>query len=291
MTTKEPPRRLGRGLAQLMGDVAAVTASPQSASVQLLPVADLAPSPFQPRRAMNEEALDELAASVKSRGVLQPLLVRPAPSPARGWQIIAGERRWRAAQRAGLHEVPVLIRDLEDADAMAAALVENLQRQDLDPIEEAEGFDRLIREFSLTQEELAQAVGKSRSHVTNMMRLLNLPQSVHQALRSGEITSGHARAILTHPDPETAARKIVADRLTVRQAEALTQAALTPREPKPSREAESRPTDPETRALERDLTERLGLKVKISFDGKGGTVAIAYRDLDQLDGLLTLLNR
>lgn len=291
MTTKEPPRRLGRGLAQLMGDVAAVTASPQSASVQLLPVADLAPSPFQPRRAMNEEALDELAASVKSRGVLQPLLVRPAPSPARGWQIIAGERRWRAAQRAGLHEVPVLIRDLADADAMAAALVENLQRQDLDPLEEAEGFDRLIREFRLTQEELAQAVGKSRSHVTNMLRLLNLPPAVHQALRSGEITSGHARAILTHPEPERAARRIVADKLTVRQAEALTQSALTPRETTPARNGDAAPADPETRALERDLTERLGLKVKISFDGRGGTLSIAYRTLDQLDGLLTLLNR
>ncbi|HEX7389596.1 MAG TPA: ParB/RepB/Spo0J family partition protein [Acidiphilium sp.] len=290
MSAKEQPRRLGKGLAELMGG-SAVALAPQGAmpteGVRTLAVASLHPGPFQPRRAMDEAALEELAASLKSRGVLQPLLVRPHPAKPGQYQIIAGERRWRAAQRAGLHEVPVLLRDLADTEAMAAGLVENLQRQDLDPIEEAEGYQRLLDEFGMIQEDLAVAVAKSRPHITNTLRLLNLPRSVQQALQSGELNAGHARALLQHPDPEAGAKAILANRLTVRQAEKLAQTALTP---KPPAVRQRRDADIETRALERELSERLGLRVRIVYNGKGGSVSLAYEGLDQLDGILALLN-
>ncbi|MCF3946350.1 ParB/RepB/Spo0J family partition protein [Acidiphilium sp. AL] len=289
MSVKEQPRRLGKGLVELMGSAAsALTPHAMPAEgARTVAIAALHPGPFQPRRAMDEAALEELAASLKSRGVLQPLLVRGHPAKPGQYQIIAGERRWRAAQRAGLHEVPVLVRELSDTDAMAAGLVENLQRQDLDPIEEAEGYQRLLDEFGMIQEDLAVAVAKSRPHITNMLRLLNLPRSVQTALQSGELSSGHARALMQHPDPEAGARAILANRLTVRQAELLAQTALTPKPP-PARARYE--TDVETRALERDLSERLGLRVRISFNGKGGSVSLAYEGLDQLDGILALLN-
>jgi ParB family chromosome partitioning protein len=282
--TKPQPKRLGRGLAALMGDQA--NAEPL-ATPQSLATADLEPGPFQPRRTMDEAALDELAESLKAQGVLQPLLVRAHPTIGGRYQIIAGERRWRAAQRAGLHEVPVLIRRLSDTEAMAAGLVENLQRQDLDPIEEAEGFRRLMTEFGLSQEALAQAVGKSRSHVANLLRLLNLPMAVQRQVREGAMSSGHARAIIGHPRPEEAARAIIERKLSVRQAEKLTQEALTAKAPPPRPPTQH---DPETRALEKDLSERLGLSVRISYDGKRGTVSVVYNTLDQLEGIVALLN-
>ncbi|GAA5265215.1 ParB family transcriptional regulator, chromosome partitioning protein [Acidiphilium sp. MT5] len=282
--TKPQPKRLGRGLAALMGDQA--NAGPL-ATPQSLATADLEPGPFQPRRTMDEAALDELAESLKAQGVLQPLLVRAHPTIDGRYQIIAGERRWRAAQRAGLHEVPVLIRRLSDTEAMAAGLVENLQRQDLDPIEEAEGFRRLMTEFGLSQEALAQAVGKSRSHVANLLRLLNLPMAVQRQVREGAMSSGHARAIIGHPRPEEAARAIIERKLSVRQAEKLTQEALTAKAPPPRPPAQH---DPETRALEKDLSERLGLSVRINYDGKRGTVSVVYNTLDQLEGIVALLN-
>jgi ParB family chromosome partitioning protein len=281
--------RLGRGLAALMGDAPAApepSAPTVSGPTRTLPVEKLEPGPFQPRTYFAAEALDELVESIRARGVLQPLLVRPHPGKADHFQIIAGERRWRAAQQAGLHELPVLVRDLPDQEAMAAALVENLQRQDLNPIEEGEGFRRLIEEFGLTQEQLGTAVGKSRSHVANSIRLLQLPPAVRLDVQNGNLSAGHARAILGHPDPEEAARIVIARGLNVRQTEAL--AAAKPAE---TAKREKPPRDPETEALERDLSERLGLAVHVAFDGKGGAVTIKYRNLDQLDGLMARLTQ
>jgi len=267
-----------------MGDVAdRVT---PATNIRDMAVEHLVPGPFQPRTNFHPDSLAELTSSIKIRGVLQPLLARPHPDFPKQFQIVAGERRWRAAQLAGLHEIPVLVRELSDVDAMAASLVENLQRQDLNPIEEGEGFRRLVDEFSLTQEQLATSVGKSRSHVANAMRLLNLPPSVQQDVRNGLLSAGHARALLAHHDPETAAKLVIARGLSVRQTEALTTA---PKEPGIAKAQSSR--DPETDALERDLSDRLGLSVKIAFDGRGGAVTLKYSSLDQLDGIVALLNR
>jgi ParB family chromosome partitioning protein len=270
-----------------MGDAqsSAKQESAEPTTIRSLAVDKLHPSPFQPRRAFPADELAELTESIRSQGILQPLLARPHPDQPGQFQIIAGERRWRAAQQAGLHDVPVLVKDLADSGAMAASLVENLQRQDLNPIEEAEGFRRLVEEFGLTQEQLGLAVSKSRSHVANIMRLLNLPQSVRNDVQEGRLSSGHARALLSHPDPEAAARLIIARGLNVRQAEALlTNKSSEPKVGKPGE-------DPETAALERDLSERLGLTVQVSFDGRAGTVTIRYRNLEQLDGVVALLSR
>jgi ParB family chromosome partitioning protein len=280
--------RLGRGLAALLGESPAddLTAA-ADAGIKSLPIDQLEAGPFQPRRRMEPDAMRELTDSIRTRGVLQPLLARPHPASPGRYQIIAGERRWRAAQQAGLHDVPVLVRDMGDSDAMAAALVENLQRQDLNPIEEAEGFKRLIEEFGLTQEQLGEAVGKSRSHVANIMRLLQLPPGVRIEVQNGRLSAGHARALLTHPNPEQAALQVLARGLNVRQTEALTAARTTP--PSPTRGDSS--GEDETMALEKDLSEKLGLRVQIAFDGRGGSVRITYKSLDQLDGLITLLSR
>jgi ParB family chromosome partitioning protein len=281
--------RLGRGLAALLGDAPAAEAETRpaaAASPLAITIDSLEPGPFQPRRNMAPDAMAELVESIRARGILQPILARRHPGEVGRYQIIAGERRWRAAQQAGLHEVPVLVRDLEDRDAMAASLVENLQRQDLNPIEEAEGYKRLMEEFGLTQEQLGTAVGKSRSHVANIIRLLQLPASVRAEVQAGRLTAGHARALLAHANPEEAARQVIARGLNVRQTEGLTTTpAAASASPAP------RERDPETEALERDLSERLGLKVQITFDGKGGAVRIAYRSLDQLDGLIAVLSR
>jgi ParB family chromosome partitioning protein len=286
MSTKDQPKRLGRGLAALLGDAAApqTTAAP---GVQHLPVDVLAPSPFQPRQEMDEGALTELADSIAQRGILQPLLVRPTPGQPGQYQIIAGERRWRAAQRVSLHEVPVLVRPLSDSDAMAAGLVENLQREDLNAIEEAEGYKRLLEEFSLSQDKLGEAVGKSRAHIGNVVRLLKLPEPVRAMLRQGQLSAGHARALLTHPDPLKAAQDVVKRDLSVRQTEALAAAATRPA--KPGAPAAPR-ADADIEALSNSLSERLGLKVQIKFNGKGGAVTLNYANLDQLDSLLALLN-
>jgi ParB family chromosome partitioning protein len=282
--------RLGRGLAALLGDnnaADAPKAATPSSAPQSLSIDALEPGPFQPRRNMAPDALAELVESIKARGILQPLLARRHPVAAGRFQIIAGERRWRAAQQAGLHDVPVLVRDLDDQEAMAASLVENLQRQDLNPIEEAEGYKRLVEEFGLTQEQLGTAVGKSRSHVANIIRLLQLPPSVRADVQAGKLTAGHARALLAHANPEEAARLVIEKGLNVRQTEGLT----TNQPPKPAQSPAPRERDPETEALERDLSDRLGLKVQIAFDGKGGNMRIQYRSLDQLDGLIALLSR
>ena len=284
MSAKETGPRLGRGLASLLGDMAVQTPPPTGA-VRQVPIDLLEPNPFQPRSTFETAALDELAQSIRTRGVLQPLLVRPHPSDTARFQIVAGERRWRAAGAAGLHEVPALVRETADADAAAVALVENLQRQDLNPLDEAEGYNRLLNQFGLTQDSLGQAVGKSRSHITNMLRLLNLPATVKDALRNGEISAGHARALLTHPDPGSVLQDVIARALSVRQTEAL--AAR-----KPSPEIPEHPLSkrgPDTEALEHHLGEKLGLKVRLTFDGARGVIQIYYSDLDQLDNLLKVL--
>lgn len=286
MSAKEQPKRLGRGLNALFGD-AAVPQTTSAPGVQQLAVDMLEPSPFQPRQVMHEDALQELADSISQRGILQPLLVRPTPGNPGHYQIIAGERRWRAAQLVALHEVPVHVRALTDSDAMAAGLVENLQREDLNAIEEAEGYKRLLEEFSLSQDKLGEAVGKSRAHIGNIIRLLKLPEPVRAMLRHGELSAGHARALLTHPDPEKAAKDVIKRDLSVRQTEALAAAATRPaktgQNPAPR-------ADADIEALANSLSERLGLKVQIKFNGKSGSVTFNYANLDQLDSLLALLN-
>ena len=292
MSGKELRKPLARGLAALMGDAAVLT-SIAAPGVQQLAVDLLEPSPYQPRQDMDDGALQELADSIAQRGILQPLLVRPKPGAPGHYQIIAGERRWRASQRAKLHEVPVLVRDLSDADAMAAGLVENLQRENLNAVEEAEGYKRLTEEFNLSHDKLGEAIGKSRSHITNVMRLLQLPPQVQWLLRDGEISAGHAKALLSHPDPVKAANDVVKRGLSVRQTEALAknlgQSLSTKTTTRIPREHQT--DHSEVAALADSLTERLGLRVEIRFNGRSGSLILNYADLDQLDSLLALLNR
>ncbi len=277
------PPALGRGLSALLGDAAAATSS--APGLRTLQIGTIEPGPFQPREATDESAMAELTASIREHGVLQPILVRPSKSKPNQYQIIGGERRWRAAQAAGLHEVPALVREFSDREAMAAGLVENLQRQDLNPLEEAEGYGRLTEQFGLTQEALARAVGKSRPHVANTLRLLGLPPRVRDLLREGALTAGHARALLTAKDPVALALQVVDRGLNVRQAEALaanTNLGKAPRQPK---------SDADTRALERQIIAHLGIKVTIRHGARGGQVILAYKNLDQLDGLVRLLTK
>jgi ParB family chromosome partitioning protein len=288
--SKEQPRRLGRGLAALLGDDA-VPASVNAPGVQSIAVDLLGPSPFQPRRAMDETALQELADSIAARGILQPLLVRPTPGVAGAYQIIAGERRWRAAQKVPLHEVPVLVREFSDSDAMAAGLVENLQREDLNPVEEAAGFERLMTEFKMTQETLAEAIGKSRGHISNLLRILKLPEKVLAMVKDGDLSLGHAKALMTHANPVQGAKLIVDKHMSVRQAEVMcadstrTFKANMLNKPPPARKQFD-----DTDALAEQMSEKLGLKVKITFNGRSGAVTLNYASLDQLDGILALLN-
>ena len=234
----------------------------------------------------------ELADSIRMRGVLQPILVRAAAAAPGEWQIVAGERRWRAAQAAGLHAVPIVVRDLTDAEVLEIGIVENVQRADLDPLEEAQGYQALIERYSRTQAEVADTVGKSRSHVANALRLLSLPESVQTHLAERRISPGHARAIMTAPEPERLAEQIVARGLSVRQAEALGRAALDrrPAEPRAPKTTISRAKDPDIAAIEHDASEALGLEVQIhDRPGAGGEVSIAYRTLEQLDDVLRRL--
>jgi ParB family chromosome partitioning protein len=285
VSAKEVGPRLGRGLAALLGE-AAVQHDATEPGVRDIPIDLLEPNPYQPRAAIRMEPLDELIRSVRAHGILQPLLLRPHPSTTGRYQIVAGERRWRAAQAAGLHAVPALVRALSDSDTAAAALVENLLREGLDPIEEAEGLARLMREFKHTQEAVSDIVGKSRSHVANTLRLLNLPVGVQILVRAGQLTAGHARALVGHPAVDVLAQRVIADGLSVRQTEAL---AAKAGQPPNSTQTEPIAKSPDIVALERSLTEQLGLRVEIGFSGNGGTMRIHYRNLDQLDGLLVRL--
>jgi ParB family chromosome partitioning protein len=286
----EKPSRLGRGLAALIGDMAPIEA-PRAADntnggPRRLPVEFLIANRANPRHDFDSEQLDELTASIKEKGVMQPLLVRPMADPDR-FEIIAGERRWRAAQRAGLHDVPVIVREVDDKEALELAIIENVQRVDLNALEEAQGYEQLIEQFSYTQQDLAQVIGKSRSHVANTLRLLKLPREVRDLVSNGQLTAGHARTLITAEDPLAVAREIIAHGLSVREAEALSQRGVAPKKTPPH---EAMPRDADLVALEKRLSDAIGLKVVVAYKADGsGTVQIGYKTLEQLDGVLARL--
>jgi ParB family chromosome partitioning protein len=280
---RKRPTGLGRGLSALLGD--AVREEPvtpnaeRSRGVQMVDVSELEPHPEQPRRYFDEGALDELARSIEARGLIQPIVVRPH---GRGYQIVAGERRWRAAQRARLHQVPVIVREFDEAETLELALVENIQREDLNAIEEAEAYKKLIDRFGHSQDALGRIVHKSRSHIANLLRLLELPSSVREAVADGRLSMGHARALITARDPETLARAVIEKGLSVRETERLAREAKTGGARSAAAGVGAAP-DADIAALERQLGDILGLKVKISHSGVSGTVTLGYSSLDQLD--------
>jgi ParB family chromosome partitioning protein len=289
---------LGRGLSALLADVnlddastapGAPTAVPQRPSDRI-PIEHIRPNPDQPRRDFDEKDLEDLAASIREKGVIQPLILRPVPSG--GYEIVAGERRWRAAQQAGLHELPAVVREISDSEMLEIAIIENIQRADLNPLEEALGYRQLMDRFGHTQERLAEALGKSRSHIANLLRLLNLPEAVLDLVRSGKLTAGHARALGTASSPESLARQVVERDLSVRQTEQLARAAASPAPRSPS-SARASAKDADTRALEEDLTAALRLKVTIDHrpGQQAGEIRIRYGNLEELDGLCQLLSR
>jgi ParB family chromosome partitioning protein len=276
----EGRRGLGRGLSALLGE--GEPGPPGAAAgARDLPIELIHPNPGQPRTEFREAELEELAGSIRSKGVLQPILVRPAPERPGEYQIVAGERRWRAAQRARLHEVPVIVREFTDSETLEVALLENIQRRDLNAVEEAEAYKRLMVEFGHTQEALGQLVHKSRSHVANLLRLLDLPETVRALVATGELTMGHARALVTALDPEALAKDVVARGLSVRDTEKLAKFGKPGRERQPKLEYKGASADID--ALERQLGDMLGLKVQIAHRPDGGTVSLQYSSLDQLD--------
>ena len=285
-------RGLGRGLSALMSDVREEAAPPPGAAPKRpdlrLPVEKIRPNPDQPRRTFNREALEELAASVKEKGIIQPIIVRENPAGSGSYEIVAGERRWRAAQMARLHEVPVLVRELDDTEVIELAIIENIQRADLNPLEEAQGYRQLMDRFGHTQEKLAEALGKSRSHIANLMRLLTLPDEVLELLREGRLSAGHARALVVLDDPLPLARRVVAEGLSVREVEALARSPQARGRPAPRAPAK----DADTRALEGELAANLGMAVTIDHrpGAEGGSVTIRFRSLDQLDDLCRVLS-
>ena len=287
-------RGLGRGLSALLGEAdppatgAGSAGAPPPATSEVS-IELLRRNPDQPRRVFDEAELDDLSKSIAEKGVLQPILVRPAPGAPGEFQIVAGERRWRAAQRAGLHAVPVVTREFNDLEVLEIGIIENVQRADLNPLEEAAGYKALIERFGRTQEAVAASVGKSRSHIANLLRLLSLPESVRNYLSDGKLTAGHARAVANAPNPETLAEIIVQRGLSVRQAEDLARKATDRPEPKPRKERPSQ--DADTAALEQDLSEALGLSVELIDRAGRGELRIRYESLDQLDEVCRRLNR
>lgn len=284
MSTEKPNKGLGMGLSALLGDARPTAAAPDEQApprggVREVEIGRIRPNPNQPRIQFSEGSIDELADSIAERGVLQPILLRPH-GDGEGYEIIAGERRWRAAQRARLHTIPAIIREIDEATTAELALIENIQREDLNAIEEAEGYKQLIERHGHTQENVAKIVHKSRSHVTNLLRLLDLPDFVRQSLLKGDISMGHARAVATAPDPEMLTKEIVSKGLSVRQAEAR---AKKVREGSSELTLKERVVDADLAALERQLSDMLGLKVQVIHKGQGGTVALNYSSLDQLD--------
>jgi ParB family chromosome partitioning protein len=275
-----PKRRLGRGLAALIGDDILETAAPEEfRGLRHLPIELIHANANNPRKTFHEEDLEDLAKSIREKGLLQPLVVRPRDDGE--YEIVAGERRWRASQRAGLHELPVLVRDLSDGETLEIALIENIQRADLNPLEEARGYSQLLEQFSYTQQQLADSVGKSRSHIANTLRLLTLPQSVQGYIEEGKLTAGHARTLVATDTPADLAQQIISLGLSVREAETLT------RTPQATAKAARKPDkDADTRAFEKQLSDALGLKVVITRQGReGGTVVITYKTLEQLDDI------
>jgi ParB family chromosome partitioning protein len=274
-------RRLGRGLAALIGDVGAEAGSvDRSRAQRRLPLAFLRANPRNPRKNYDAADLDDLTASIREKGIVQPIIVRPVRGAPDSYEIIAGERRWRAAQKAGLHEVPVVVHEASDKEALELAIIENVQRSDLNPLEEASGYQQLIDDHQYTQAQLAEVIGKSRPHIANTLRLLRLPPLVQDYLREGKLTAGHARAIVTLADPEAAARRIVEAGLNVREAESIV-AGVAKAKTNRAREAK----DADTRALEKALSDGLGLAVAIAHKSDGGEVRIRYATLEQLDDI------
>lgn len=283
---EESRSRLGRGLASLIGDMGGEPAAPQRGQ-RRVPIAALRPNPYNPRKDFPAAQLDELAASIKGRGMIQPIAVRPVRGVPDSYEIIAGERRWQAAQRAGLHDVPVVVMDVPDMEALELAIIENVQREDLNPIEEATGYQALTTAYHYHPEDIAKAIGKSRSHVVNLMRLLSLPESVRSAIRGGALSAGHARALIGHADAERLARDVIARGLSVRQVEELVRPAAKGG-PGKSRAPAAKAAD--TVALERHVSDVLGLAVTIDHRRSGGgAVHIRYRDLDQLRDVMRRL--
>jgi ParB family transcriptional regulator, chromosome partitioning protein len=281
---QQRPARLGRGLAALLGDGAEDTVAPAMRGQQqrMMSIDQIRPNRLNPRKAFDETALDELAASIAEKGVIQPIVVRPILGANDAYEIIAGERRWRAAQKASRFSVPVVVMEAADRDVLELAIIENVQREDLNALEEAAGYEQLMAQFGYVQADLAKVVGKSRSHVANTLRLNRLPDGVKAHMLSGALSAGHARALLTVADPEKLANRIVAEGMTVRDVEKISQDEDRPRD------AQARPRrekDADTRALEQALVDVLGMDVKIDHKGAGGTLTIRYASLEQLDAL------
>ena len=290
---KSERRGLGRGLSALMSDVdaapvAAEPSAPRKAEA-LIDIALITANPDQPRRTFTEEALKELTNSVREKGIIQPLILRRNPRDPDGYEIVAGERRWRAAQRAQIHQVPAIVRELDDTEVLEIAIIENIQRADLNAVEEAAGYKQLMDRFGHTQEKLSEALGKSRSHIANLMRLLNLPEPVLDLVRGGDLSAGHARALITASDPIGLAREVVRQGLSVRQTEKL---AKTGTKKAPSNDNATPAKDADTRALEQDLEAALGMRLSIDHTpGKeSGAVTIKYKTLEELDELCRKLS-
>ncbi len=287
MADEQSRPRLGRGLAALIGDAGdEIAAVDRARGQRRVPVEFLRPNPRNPRKSFDEADLEDLASSIREKGIIQPILVRTMPGLADVYEIIAGERRWRAAQRAGLHDVPVILVEAGDREALELAIIENVQRTDLNPLEEALGYERLISEFNYAQADLGRIIGKSRSHVANTLRLLKLPDSVKTHVLKGDLSAGHARALLSVSDPEAAARRVIEKGLNVRDVERMAQEEAAPG-PEVSVGSVERPAvrekDPDTRALEKALEDVLGMTVEIRHGARGGEVRIRYKTLDQLD--------
>jgi ParB family transcriptional regulator, chromosome partitioning protein len=271
-------RRLGRGLAALIGDDVVEAASPEDfRGLRHLPIELLHSNPNNPRKQFREEELEDLSRSIREKGLLQPIVVRQRADGE--YEIVAGERRWRASQRAGLHELPVLIRELNDGETLEIALIENIQRSDLNPLEEARAYGQLLEQFSYTQQQLADSVGKSRSHIANTLRLLTLPESVRAYIEDGKLTAGHARTLVATDSPADLANKIISLGLSVREAETLTRSS-------PATSARKANKSADIRALEKQVSDAIGLRVEIKTQGReGGTLLVKYKTLDQLDGV------
>jgi len=285
----EARSRLGRGLASLIGDVGGEAAHVDRPRAQRkVPIEFLKPNPRNPRREFPDAELGELAESIKAHGVIQPIVVRPVKGAQDRYEIIAGERRWRAAQISGLHEVPIVPVDVSDSDALEIAIIENVQREDLNAMEEAQGYHALSNELKRSQDEIAKIVGKSRSHVANMMRLTKLPAEVQAYIALGQLSAGHARALIGVPDPTASAKRIVEEGLNVRQAEALAHVEGVPVR-KPQKTRGGKVKDPDTLALEKRVSDALGLAVNVDHRDPGGAVHIRYSSLDQLDEVVRRL--
>jgi ParB family transcriptional regulator, chromosome partitioning protein len=282
--------RLGRGLAALIGDVGTESSAERPRGQRRVPTTSLRPNARNPRRMFSEDELDELTASLRERGMIQPIVARPVRGAPDAYEIIAGERRWRAAQRAGMHEVPVVIIEATDEESLQLAIIENVQRSDLNPLEEAEGYRALVEDYSHTQDDIAKMVGKSRSHVANTLRLLKLPPSIRGYIFKGKLDAGHARMLVGQPNAEKLADEIVARGLNVRQVEEIARQESgrngKSRSRKPSAEKSA-----DTLALEKRLSDALGLVVSIDARGESGVVSIRYRNLDQLDDLAQRLEK